>query len=125
MKIAIDAKNFKGETALHTFVSKKNLDVVMSLLWHGAEVNSTNHNDETPLHYAVRADEISIVQSLIVFDADVNLKDSFGYTPRHLSSTLENTNSDLILYLLHVVNAKRCMRNVDNLCTGINCLKNI
>jgi len=119
MKCKIDAKNFKGETALHTFVNKRNLSVVMSLLWHGAEVNAKDTNQQTPLHRAVIADDISIVQALIVFDAEVNIKDSNGCTPRHLCCTLNNSNSDLILYILHVVDAKRCQRNVntDNLCT--------
>lgn len=117
MKCKIDAKNFKGETALHTFVNKKNLAVVMSLLWHGAEVDARDFNQQTPLHRAILVGDISIVQALIVFDADVNLKDANGFTARHISSTLESPNSDLILYTLHVVNAKRCPRNSDNCCT--------
>lgn len=115
MKCKIDAKNFRGETALHCFVNKKNLAIVMSLLWHGAEVNSIDRNEQTPLHLAVRAGDVAIAQALIVFDADVNLKDSSGLTPRHICSSLDTPNSDLILYILHVVNAKRCQRN--NLCT--------
>lgn len=115
MKCKIDAKNFHGETALHSFVNKKNLAIVMSLLWHGAEVNSIDSKGQTPLHLAVRADDVAIAQALIVFDADVNVKDSSGLTPRHICSSLDTPNSDLILYILHVVNAKRCQRN--NLCT--------
>ena len=58
------------------------------------------------------------MQALVVFDADVNLKDSNGHTPRHLAANNADTvNSDLILYTLHVVNAQRCQRNYDNLCS--------
>lgn len=90
----------------------------MSLLWHGAEVDATDSNGQTALHRAVIVGDISIVQSLIVFDADPNLKDNKLCTPRHICCTnmSDSTNSDLILYILHVVNAKRCQRNVDNQC---------
>lgn len=115
--IIIQLKFISGETALHSFVSKKNLAIVMSLLWHGAEVNALDHDEQTPLHLAVRAGEVSIVQALIVFDADVNVKDAKGFTPRHICSSLDTPNCDLILYILHVVNAKRCLRSIDNLCT--------
>lgn len=117
MKCKINAKNFKGETPLHTFVIKKNLNVVMALLWLGAEVNCLDHLGQSPLHLAVKGGDISIVQALIVFDADVNLKDSNGSTPRHIAASSDTGNSDLILYTLHVVNAQRCQRNIDNQCT--------
>ena len=46
----IDAKNFKGDTALHTMISHGRLDCIMSLISYEANVNLKDTEGNTPLH---------------------------------------------------------------------------
>ena len=46
----LDAKNFKGDTALHTMIGHGRLDCVMALISYGANVNAKDDGGNTPLH---------------------------------------------------------------------------
>lgn len=100
----IDALNFDGRTALHVMVMRKRLQCVVALLSHMASVNIVDKEGNTPLHLAV---DLAIVQALIGFGADIDARNWKSETPLHKAS-IDSTDGNKIIYLLHAVGAQRC-----------------
>jgi ankyrin repeat protein len=63
---------------LHHAIINANDRVALSLVEHGANVNTRDENMATPLHYARKP---YLVSWLVASGADVNAKDSHGRTP--------------------------------------------
>jgi calcium-independent phospholipase A2 len=90
-------------------VSKNQLECVVSLLAHEAEIDLKDKDGNTALHIAVEKKFIPIVQCLVVFGCDINLKNKHEQTPRHMvGKEASGSDDDMILYILHSVGAKRC-----------------
>lgn len=104
----INALNVDGKTALHVMVLRNRLDCAVALLSNGAEIDWRDKDGKTPLHIAVEKKLVPIVQCLVVFGCDINAANNQGNTPRHMVGKGGNENSDMILYILHSVGAKRC-----------------
>ena len=110
-RMQYNAKNFLNETVLYVMVSRKLLPCIVTLLSHGAEINTQDSHGNTPLHVAVKLGEVSIVQALVVFGANVNSVNFIGESPRHVVASNDKIpNQELILYILHTVGAKRCAK---------------
>lgn len=105
----VNAVNFLQKTALHVMVEKDNIECVVCLLAHEAEVDSIDKDGNSPLHLAIEKKSLPIVQCLIVFGADFDRPNGQGKTPRHMvgRSSMRGAD-DNILYILHSVGAKRC-----------------
>jgi ankyrin repeat protein len=71
-------------TALHAASRSNHLNVVQSLLKHGADANAMNLWGWTPLHLTSRWGYLEIVQCLLANGADVNAKIRH-WTPLHLA----------------------------------------
>ncbi|KAK3915149.1 Nuclear factor NF-kappa-B p110 subunit [Frankliniella fusca] len=66
LKINLDKRNEKGETALHIAVMKSDLDCTTLLVKAGAELNvKTGTSGSTPLHTAVEVNSSEIVNLLL------------------------------------------------------------
>lgn len=104
----LDARDFKGDTALHTMVLRERLPCVLALLYCGADANAINEQGDTPLHVASKLANVSMVQALVVFGGDVNKPNFNDDLPRHIVATLRNSNFAHILCVLNSVGAKRC-----------------
>ena len=84
-----EAKNFKGDTPLHTAVQlwapafRKSEEIICLLLDNGAETEAKNNEGATALHLAVEDGDfrLSIVQLLLKRGADINARDDHGATP--------------------------------------------
>lgn len=63
----------QGLTPLHVAAKYGHLQVVRTLLKHGAEVNATDKRGATPLFYAVESDQVAIARELLSHDAEVNI----------------------------------------------------
>ena len=81
------AINFKAEanarfnnTPLHRAALEGNLDLVISLVNSGANINAVNTVGKTPLHMAAGRGHTEIVKYLIDHGADVKAKNLFKYT---------------------------------------------
>ncbi len=58
----VDARNFRGETALHVMVQRDRFECVVFLLAHGADPNLIDADSNAPLHLAVQNAQLTIVQ---------------------------------------------------------------
>lgn len=79
-----------GTTALfdgiNATVPGGNINVVMLLLKHGANVNSRNRDGEALLHKTICSGNTETVLLLLNHDADVNIKTKSGQTSLHLAA---------------------------------------
>ena len=110
----IDAKNFKGDAALHCMVRHSRLDCVMSLISYGANVNIKDASGSTPLHLAVETGDEIIVKALLIFDADIQALDEKNCTPWQVAVKKATTNASLmdlvknregVVYIMYSVGA--------------------
>jgi len=63
-----------GRTALHEAAANGNLQVIHTLIAHGAKINARNSTGETPLHLAARFGHLDAVRYLLFCHADFHLK---------------------------------------------------
>lgn len=83
----IDARNSKGQTALHTAAKAGFPKVIQVLLKAGAEVNVRDDKGESPLFYAFRSSVkkrenlLKGVELLLAAGADIKLVNKKGITP--------------------------------------------
>lgn len=117
----INALDFNGRSALHVMVSKNQLECVVSLLAHEAEIDLKDKDGNSPLHIAVEKKFIPIVQCLVVFACDIDMKNKHDQTSRHMvGKEASGSNDDMILYILHSVGAKRCPETSSRCPPGCN-----
>ena len=67
-------------------LNKGNVEMTLSLLQHGANVNNLDDSGRSPLHHATEVGRIDIVDLLLKHDADVNLRDTMGNSALALAS---------------------------------------
>ena len=101
----VNARDTKGNTALHFAALKGHATVVEVLLAaHNIDVNAENHQGNTPLHFAATAGHIYVhnqqgnahldvhvghatfVQALIAHGVHVNVQNQYGNTALHLAA---------------------------------------
>ncbi len=78
--VDINAKDWKGWTALIYASRLGYADMVRMLLYEGAEVNVKGNNGFTALLYAPHGGDIDIARMLLEKGADINAKTIGGYT---------------------------------------------
>ena len=71
---------------LQVALFRRQIDIAMFLLQHGADVNAMPEQTAAPLHVASESGRLDIVQLLIEQRADVNLPTRDGETPLFLAS---------------------------------------
>jgi len=70
--VKVDAKNQRGETALHLATRRNLLDCSRALLNAGCDVNITDNDAKTPLHVVT---SLEMVKLLLEYGANVNVYD--------------------------------------------------
>lgn len=96
-QIDIDAKDCKGDTALHVAVRWGNMNLVLNLLASGASVNIWNNNSHTPLHVAALTGNKDAVLTLRKYDADIDAQNG-RCTPLYAAAQMGK--KDMVLFLL-------------------------
>ncbi|MBX9830904.1 ankyrin repeat domain-containing protein [Candidatus Babeliales bacterium] len=95
--IPVNAKNEKGQTALHIACDQQNISWVNSLLGAGANPNIKCRQGCTPLHHAVERGDLTIIKVLLKHNANPNIQDNNGQTPLHWAYRYHfDTNTDVI-----------------------------
>jgi len=103
---AINALDKSRLTPLHCAVNSSAVDVVRTLLRHGADPNMVDRDGLAPLHYAAAAthppvfSHSSVIDLLITDGADVSIRDNQCRTPLHLAAAVGNAS--LVRLLLSV-----------------------
>jgi ankyrin repeat protein len=82
----VSASGGRGGTALHAASNWNHLEIVQSLLKHGADVNALGLWERTPLHFASLFGHLEIGRWLLEHGADVNAKQGSHGTPLHLAT---------------------------------------
>jgi len=98
-------KKTKKTYKLHEAILHKDIDMVLSCISNGADVNEKDDNSYAPLHYAAQNNLFEIAKILLDAGAEVDPKDSHGNTP--LSEAVFNFRDDssmITLLLNHGAN---------------------
>ncbi len=94
----VAARSATNETPLHSAVGGKQVDAVLLLLAHGADVNVSDNAGLTPLHIAARASDSTLTLTLLAAGAAVDARDRDGDTPLH--DATRHVRSDNVRALL-------------------------
>jgi ankyrin repeat protein len=73
-------------TPLHAAADSGDLDIVRSLISHGADINALDSRGDSPLFKALRSQKLDVVELLLKGGANVNVRNIHNSTPLHLAS---------------------------------------
>lgn len=76
----------EGQTLLHIACVLGKIELAISLIQEGADINATNNNGQTPLHLAVLLKHLDIIKLLIDKSANVNAVTNNGVTSLDLAA---------------------------------------
>lgn len=94
-KVAIDAKNKMGFTALAGVAFKGYLGIAKQLVEKGAAVDAANDRGQTPLMFAAMFGRAEVVKFLIASKVDVTKKDDQGKTALALALAQGEGNAEV------------------------------
>jgi ankyrin repeat protein len=87
-----------GWTTLHKVCWNGNMQVVIELLDHGADIEAKDNDGDTPLHWAVIKGHLPVVKALLAVGADCRAINNYGELPIHYA--VRFGNSEVAKYLL-------------------------
>ena len=82
----VNARGGYHSTPLHAAVIKGNVDIVVLLLEHGADMGTWDSNDSNPLYVAARRGRLDVMRSFFHHHADVNSRNFLERTPLFVAS---------------------------------------
>ncbi|KAJ8934136.1 hypothetical protein NQ314_013595 [Rhamnusium bicolor] len=80
-KVDINVKDFAGWAPLHEAIESGSIEIVETLLKHGALTDIPGEEYITPLHKSVIREDDQLIRLLLRYDADRELIDYFGKKP--------------------------------------------
>lgn len=86
----VHSKDTKGNTPLHSAISKGRLNIVTFLLDQGANLEAKNKNGLTPLFQALDLSRNRIAKRLIDFGADIHVRGYLNRTLLHMAARAGN-----------------------------------
>jgi ankyrin repeat protein len=95
------AENYKGQTALHMLSQCRFYDEIdilnlaLTLMKNGAEVNRRDKDNETPFHLAIRRNRFKLAWAFLEHGADTIAENSKGESPLHILSQSQFHDSDI------------------------------
>ena len=100
--ISVNMVNKDDETPLMMACSKQNnIDNVITLLDHKADVNMIKDSGRSALHFAAKYADSKVVKCLLDHNISVNVSDRFGETPIQLACEEENSKDKVALLLAY------------------------
>ena len=86
-RVAVDARNGMGLTALAAAAFKGNAAIAAQLLTAKADPNAANGSQQTALMFAALAGKVEVAKLLLAAGADPKATDAKGHTPLSLAKT--------------------------------------
>ena len=87
-----------GRSALHLATSSDHIDIVQSLVKHGADYKLLDYEGRTPLHASVQEPSCHrCLEFLLGLKVDVNSRDQHGLTVWHVAALVGNTHALSVL----------------------------
>lgn len=96
----INARDVKGQTALHLAASHSTPDVVKALIDRKADVTSVDSQSRTALHCAVEAMNSLVLGALVAGGIDVEAKDERGQTAAQIACDCRMNHTSQVLKAL-------------------------
>jgi len=93
----VNARGGSDASPLHAAIIKRNVDLSVLLLEHGADTTAMNIWGLTPLHEASMRGRLDIIELLLDHHTDINIQDSRGYTALTAASLDGELNAARIL----------------------------
>lgn len=85
-----------GDTPLHLFAWRGDVESAKVLVEAGADVNATGDMGETPLHVALRKADLPLVRLLLAAGAKVTIRSEFGATAQDLAKRAGGQCAELL-----------------------------
>ena len=89
--VDINSRNKRRQTALHISVSKGYVDMVKTLLKHGAHPSLQDAQGDTPLHDAIIKENDEIVRILLEHNVHIAVTNNNGLNPVQLAALRGNS----------------------------------
>ncbi|OQV09874.1 Ankyrin repeat-containing protein [Cladophialophora immunda] len=86
LNTTVEARDSKGNTALHLAIYQGLPEMVNSLLQRGADPNATNCEGMNALHRAAQGDDIDVLKTVLELTDDIEVQMSDGETPLLLAT---------------------------------------
>ena len=86
--IEINTRNSEGDTPLHVFAWRGDVDSARVLIEAGADINAQGDFGETPLHVAIRLQQESLIILLLAAGAKTNICSEFNQTAQEMAAKL-------------------------------------
>jgi ankyrin repeat protein len=80
--INVDTRSSEGDTPLHLFAWRSDLEAARVLIEAGADVNAIGDMSQTPLHVALRQGSVELVILLLEAGAKIDIRSEFQETPQ-------------------------------------------
>jgi ankyrin repeat protein len=111
-KCDIASPYYDGRYPIHSAVKAERIDILTTLLAHGADPNCQASDGRTPLFIAAQNSSLDIVEVLLQHGVKVNIKDKDLNTPLHVAAT--EGSEDMVTKLLRA-GASACRKNTKSL----------
>ena len=85
---ALEIRDSNGDTLLLKAVKASNIDSVIRLIQHGADINAVDTQGENALYSALRSSSINCVKVLVSAGIDLEVKNNAGISPQRLAKDL-------------------------------------
>ncbi len=84
-EISLTTRAEDGDTPLHVFAWRKDLEAARLLIAAGANPNAVGDMGETPLHVAVRQNLPELARALLAAGASADIVSEFEESPREMA----------------------------------------
>ena len=71
----------------------KPLEIIRTLLEHGADINAKDDTNRTPVHVAAKYSNVKVMEYLLSHGGQVNKMDDCGLSPVHYAALHDNSGS--------------------------------
>lgn len=96
LPIDINAHSSDGDTPLHVFVWRGDVELARVLVEAGADVNAIGDMGETPLHVAIRQQNESLVSLLLEAGAKTSIRSEFNETAQEMALAVAGNIGNLL-----------------------------